>query len=197
MILAAAVVLGLFASFLRHRGRTIQQIAAIPVQSAWLALLALGLQLPLLRTPGGPVSGIRLQQAVFLLSHVLLLAFVWRNRRLAGILIVGAGLICNLLVIAANDGFMPITPETLVNINPGSTEAQWPVGIHYGYSKDVIRDREDTRFWILSDILVARSPFFRPTAFSTGDLVIAAGVAVLLQGPTARRELGSHDPASA
>lgn len=196
MILAAAVVLGLIASSLRHRSRTLQQIAAIRVQSAWLVLLAVGMQLPLLRTPGGPVSGIRVQQAIFLASHLPLLAFVWRNRRLLGILIVGAGVICNLVVIAANDGFMPISPDTLVEINPNSAEAQWSEGIHYGYSKDVIRDREDTRLWLLSDILVGRLPFSRPTAFSAGDLLIAAGIVLLLQSPLTRRESGVRRPSA-
>ena len=126
MILALAVVVGLAASLVHHGGRAFRRIAAIPLRSAWLALLAFALQWPLLQAPAGPVQRIGMQQVLFLLSHLLLLGFVWRNRRLPGIQIVGLGVMCNLLVIAANGGFMPITPETLVQINPGSTLAQWP-----------------------------------------------------------------------
>jgi hypothetical protein len=188
MILALAVLLGLLASLVRHRGRALQRIAAIPLHWAWLALLAMALQIPLLRSAAGPAEDFRLQQALFLASHVLLLAFSWRNRRLVGILIIGAGILCNLLVISGNGGFMPIEPETLVRINPGSTVAQWPEYVHYSYSKDVILARENTRLWALSDTLVLPPPSPWPTAFSAGDLVIAAGIIVLLQGSAARRE---------
>jgi hypothetical protein len=182
MILALAVVLGLAASLARHRGRTFDRIAAIPLRSAWLALLAVGLQLPLLRAPMVPTGSIGLQMALFVTSLVLLLAFVWRNRRLVGVLILGVGVICNLVVIVANGGFMPITPETLVEINPGSNVEQWPEGVHYGNSKDVIRMREDTKLRVLSDVLVSPPPLPGTVAFSVGDLLIAAGIVVLLQG---------------
>jgi hypothetical protein len=183
MILALAVVLGLIASLIRHRDRTASQIASIHLRSAWLALVALALQIPLLRAAGGPAEQARTQQVLFLLSHLLLLAFVWRNRRLVGIQIVGLGVVCNLLVILANGGFMPISPDTLVRINPGSTPDQWPAGYHYGHSKDRIVLRDNTRFWALSDILVLPPPFPWPAAFSLGDLLIAVGIGVLLQGP--------------
>lgn len=185
MILALAVVLGLIASLIRHRGQTASQIASIPLRSAWLALVALALQIPLLRAPFGPAEQVRIQQVLFLLSHLLLIAFVWRNRRLAGIQIVGLGVICNLLVVLVNGGFMPISPDTLVRINPGSTLDQWTAGFHYGGSKDIIALHENTNLWLLSDILVLPPPFPWPTAFSLGDLFIAIGIVVLLQGPGA------------
>jgi len=195
MILALAVVVGLAASLVRHRGGTFHRIAAIPLHSAWLALLAFVLQWPLLQAPAGPVQRIGVQQALFLLSHLMLLSFVWRNRQLPGIQIVGLGVMCNLLVIAANGGLMPITPETLVQINPGSTLAQWPIGAHYGYSKDIILLREDVRLWALSDILVIPPPFPRFAAFSLGDLLIAVGIVVLLQGSgIAKPDAAGTDP---
>jgi hypothetical protein len=182
MILALAVVVGLIVALARHRQDAFSRIAAIPLRSAWLVIVAVALQLPLLRAPQGPAAGLGLQKGLFLASHLLLLVFVWRNRRLAGVLIVGLGVTCNLVVIAANGGFMPITPETCVKINPGSTMEQWPEGVHYRFSKDLILAQEDTRFWALSDRLVLPPPFPQPTAFSAGDLLIAAGIVVLMQG---------------
>jgi hypothetical protein len=182
MILSLAVILGLIASAIRHRSATASQLASIPLHAPWLALIALGLQIPLLRAPSGPTQQVVAAQAFFLLSHLLLLTFVWLNRRLVGIQFVGLGVLCNLAVILTNGGFMPITPETLVRINPGSTLDQWTVGFHYGYSKDVILLAQDTFLWVLSDMLVLPPPFPWPTAFSIGDLLIAAGIIVLLQG---------------
>lgn len=183
MILAGAVVLGLIASLVRHRGHTASQIAAISLRSTWLVLLALALQIPLLRAAGGSTEELGVEQALFLSSHLLLLAFVWRNRRLTAIQIFGLGVLCNLVVILANGGFMPITPETLVRINRGSSLGQWPIGLHYHFSKDIILSRKETRLWALSDILVVPPPFPWPTAFSLGDLLIAVGIVVLMQGP--------------
>jgi len=183
MILALAVVLGLVICLVRYRRQAGDQIAAISLHWAPLALLATILQVPLLRAPAGPIQELRIEQTLFLLSYVVLLALVWRNRRQVSILILGLGVLCNLAVIAANRGFMPISPETLVKINPGSTLEQWSSGIHYGFSKDIILPQVQTRLWILSDVLVLPPPFPWPTAFSLGDLLIAAGVLVLLQGP--------------
>jgi hypothetical protein len=196
MILATAVVLGLLVSIVRHGKEAFRRVARIPLRSSWLALVAVALQLPLLRAPPGPTQDIGIQRALFLASFLLLLAFVWRNRRIPSILIVGLGVICNLLAVTLNGGFMPITPETLVEINPGSTVAQWRVGSHYGHSKDVIMIEQATKLWALSDILVVPPPFPRPTAFSVGDLIIAAGIVVLMQGaPVRAGEPNDSDPA--
>jgi hypothetical protein len=186
MILALAVVLGLAVSLVRYRRKALDQIAAISLRWAPLALLAVALQVPLLRAPAGAVQELRVEQALFFLSYAVLLALVWRNRRQVSILILGLGVLCNLAVIATNHGFMPISPETLVKINPGSTLEQWSSGIHYGHSKDIILPQVQTRLWILSDVLVLPPPFPWPTAFSLGDLFIAVAVLLLLQGPGKR-----------
>jgi Family of unknown function (DUF5317) len=190
MILALAVVVGLVVSLIRYRGSALQRIAAISLRGAWLVPLAFAMQLPLLRAPAGPRQHIDVQQVLFWVSYLLLLAFVALNWRSTAVKIVGLGLLFNLLVIASNGGLMPITPETLVQINPGSSLAQWTAGAHYGYSKDVILARQSTFLWSLSDILVLPPPFPWPTAFSLGDLIIATGIISLLQGsPSSLRVL--------
>jgi hypothetical protein len=182
MILALAVAVGLVVGLARYRDRAFSRIAALPLRSLWLALLAVSLQLPLLRAPAGSVQSVSVQQALFLLSHLMLLIFVSHNWRLTGVQVLGLGVICNLLVIALNGSFMPITPQTLARINPGSLPSQWLVGFHHGYSKDIILLREQTRLEMLSDMWVIPPPFPWPTAFSLGDVFIAIGIVVLLQG---------------
>jgi len=183
MILSLAVILGLIASAIRHRSETASQIASISLRSPWLVLLALALQVPLLRAPFGPTLEVTGAQVAFLFSHLLLLTFVWLNWRVLGIQIIGIGVLLNLLAILSNGGFMPITPQTLVRINLGSALDQWTLGFHYGRSKDIILLQHDTTLWVLSDILVLPPPFPWPTAFSLGDLLIATGIIVTLQGP--------------
>ncbi|MGD8626349.1 MAG: DUF5317 domain-containing protein [Anaerolineae bacterium] len=185
MILSLAVALGLIASLARHRSRTVEQIAAISLRSAWLALLALVLQWPLLQTLSVPPEQLRLEQMLFLVSQLFLLAFVWRNRRLTGMWLVGLGILSNMAVIVANGGWMPIMPETLLRVNPDSILANWPRGWHYEFSKDLILLRQDTVLWMLSDILVLPPPFPWTAAFSPGDLIFAGGIVWLLQGPGA------------
>jgi len=180
MILVWAVVLGVVGALVRYRRQAFSRIAAIPLHSAWLVLLAVALQIPILRSPSGPPEELVLQQGLFLASHLLLLVFVWLNRHIFGIVIVGIGVILNLAAILFNTGYMPITPQTLVRINPGSSIEDWQEGHHYGYSKDIIRNQDDTQLWALSDILILPPPFPQPTAFSMGDLVIAAGIIILL-----------------
>lgn len=185
MILTLAVVLGLGLCLVRHGPGVLSRITGLPLRAAWLAPVALALQIPLLRAPFCPVAEVTLPQVLFLLSHLLLLAFVCRNRRITGVRLVGVGVLCNLLVILANGGFMPITPETLVRINPGASLEQCTIGYHYGFSKDVILVQENTRLWFLSDALVLPAPFPWPTAFSLGDLILGAGIVWLLQGSRA------------
>jgi hypothetical protein len=183
MILAVAVVLGLIVSLVRYKTQAIDRIAALPLRSAWLALLALVMQYPLLLAPFSETQQVVLHQLLFLLSHLLLLTFIWRNRWMAGIQIIGLGVVWNLAAILANGGFMPVSPDALVQINPGSSLEQWPAGLHYGFSKGIILARQETNLWLLSDILVLPPPFPWPTAFSLGDLLLALGIGVLLQGP--------------
>jgi len=180
--MALAVIVGLALSLVSHGLGAFSRTPSLPLRAVWLAPLALVLQLPLLRTPFRPAEEVVVPQALFLLSHLILLAFVWLNRRLAGIWLVGLGIVCNLVVILANGGLMPITPETLVLINPGARLEQCTIGYHYGFSKDVILSRADTSLWLLSDALVLPAPFPWPTAFSLGDLLLGAGIVWLLQG---------------
>jgi hypothetical protein len=125
---------------------------------------------------------VAVQRVLFLLSHLLLLAFVWRNRRLPGVVVAGLGIAINLIVIIANGGFMPISPETLAWLSPGIDPHLLPIGSHLGNSKDIILTPGQTRLWALSDVLALPPPFPWPAAFSLGDLVIAAGIVLLLQG---------------
>ncbi len=108
-------------------------------------------------------------------SMILWLAFALANRRLPGFWMLGLGLAANLLVIAANGGFMPISPETLQVLAPETTPEHWMIGQRLGYSKDIVLLASQTRLAWLSDCLLLPSWFPYQVAFSIGDVFIALG----------------------
>lgn len=176
LVLALAVLVGLL------RGGAIQRLGGLPLRQGGWALAALLIQALFVYIPWFSAS----QQAkgavigVMLFSYLLLFVFVWLNRRMLGVLVIGMGLLLNLTVILANGGYMPTSPEALQR---GGYISSSPIvsGTRLAKSKDIILSREETRLWFLSDTLVIPPPFPWPTVFSVGDVVIAAGTFLLVQ----------------
>ena len=175
MILLVALVAGLLAglAWAHWRGHPYQ---APELQHLWLVFAAflpqfIVIYLPTAREnfPEWLVAGCLLS------SQILLIGFAWLNRRIPGIPILICGAALNLLVMASNSGFMPISPQTasrfvsekiLLDIQPGS---------RFGV-KDILLHPQDTRFEWLADRFLppAWSPY--QAAFSLGDVFIAIGV---------------------
>lgn len=117
-----------------------------------------------------------------LTSQVLLLGFAWINRHSLGMTILIIGVLLNLVVMASNGGFMPISPQTashlisqeiLVDIEPGSR-----IG-----PKDILLHLQDTRFEWLADRFLTPSWSPYRVAFSVGDVFLALGVFWFLAKP--------------
>lgn len=170
LLLLATLVLAWMSG--RRRATTPHEV---PIRALWLAPIALALQVPLWRAWGGAAW----RGGLFLLSYGLLLLFCVLNRHLWAMRLLGIGFLLNFLVVAANGGFMPISPETLARIHPGTTPADWPTGLLRAGSKDMVLPADQTRLRFLSDTLVLPPPFPLPTAFSVGDLFIYAGFTLL------------------
>ena len=118
--------------------------------------------------------------AVLVISQLVLLGFVWSNRDLIGIRILGLGLILNLVVILLNGGLMPLAPETAQAIFPETPLSAWQIGSRPGRSKNIILQFEDTRLAWLSDTILLPEWFPWTRALSPGDVLIALGVFWLL-----------------
>ena len=182
MILLSAVVSGLLAGWCwaRWHGRSYQ---APVFRHAWLILVGFVPQLFIAYLPATHELAPRWMAAASLLaSMVVFLAFVWLNHRLPGMPVLLAGLMLNLIVIAANGGWMPISPETASRVIGDDIGRYVQVGGRFG-QKDILLQAQDMHLGFLADrfLLPAWSPY--QVAFSPGDILIAAGAFWLLAKP--------------
>ena len=184
MILLMAVVSGLAAGAARawRGGRELSSpclclIWLVPVASLrvpqWLALYW-----PTTRQQ----ATVTLALAALVSSQSLLLMFTWVNRRHTGFWALSAGLALNLLIIALNGGWMPISPETVAQLASGTSPVAWHIGERLGTTKDIVLPVATMRLWWLSDrfALSVPPPFHWRVAFSPGDVLIGSGAFGLL-----------------
>jgi hypothetical protein len=180
MILAAAVVIGLAAGFARA---WIGKRSYKPV-SLRLPGLVLFAFLPQWVVFYQSRTGVRLPDewapVTLVSSLVVLLVFAWLNRKQPGFWMLGTGLLLNFFVIVSNGGWMPISPETVRNLNPEAPDSSWQIGMRLGSGKDIVLPVTETRLWFLSDRFLFPEWMPYRVAFSLGDVFIALGVFWLL-----------------
>jgi len=163
-------------------GGRVSNLASVNVKWGWLAPLAFLMQAYLIFFPATRADGLlSARSSLLTASHILLLAVIWRNRHLGGVKLIGLGLLLNFLVMVVNGGFMPITPETLVQIGYDGNVSQLETGYIVGRTKNVVVEPGEATLWFLSDIMVMPRPFPIPTALSVGDLLIVMGVFFFLR----------------
>jgi hypothetical protein len=177
MILFQVLIVAIFVGTIRG-GRPALR-GPLPCRWPALPLVCLAAQTLAMRLGNARSDGFDLPAGILLLANLALLFMVWTNRRVPGMLLLGLGLLLNLVVMLANGGYMPIAPETLGRIGAHDLAAA-PVGTRMLGYKDLVLPREQTQLGVLSDILVLPWPF-APNAFSVGDVLIAVGLFVLVQ----------------
>jgi hypothetical protein len=119
------------------------------------------------------------KRVLFVLSYLLLVVFILKNLRHPGMVVIGIGLLLNLLPIISNGGLMPVTAEHIAEIGQTHSIEGKQSGDAIPYTKNLLKAEEDTYFYELSDRIVWDNPFFF-RVFSIGDIVIVAGLAILL-----------------
>ena len=139
--------------------------------------MALAAQLVVIYADFGDAAVVR--RFIFPSTYVLLLAFVILNRRRIGFLVIGAGMLLNFLAIVSNGGLMPVTPANAEKAGMGYKIEGVELGEAIPRSKNVLLEDSDTHLRWLSDRFtwISDSPL---AVFSVGDIVIAAGLTVVL-----------------
>lgn len=165
MLILYGLVAGLLVGL--ASGGRISRLAALDLRWAPLAILGGLVQAILFSGLFQPPADVG--PSVYVASTLLVLAFLIRNIRLAGIPVVVAGALVNVAAILANGGYMPTTQAALAVA--GRSEDG-------GYSNSVVAGSPALE--PITDVfaLPAGVPF--ANVFSIGDALIALGAALVI-----------------
>jgi hypothetical protein len=187
LILLSALVLGLLVGLGWSRWRN-QPYQAPALQYIWLVLVAF---LPQLIVAYLPATHYLLPDwlaaSSLSASLIVFLVFVWFNRRLPGMSILIFGLGLNLIVILANRGWMPISPQTANHLIGRDVLQSFSLGGRFG-QKDILLLPQNMNFEYLADRFLLPDWFPYKVAFSLGDILIALGAFWLLAKPADQTE---------
>jgi Family of unknown function (DUF5317) len=163
------------------QGGSLERLAATKFRAVPLLLLGLAVQILFgFWSPSWMTDAVGL--AVLIVSNVFVLSWLIVNRSLPGLLIAAVGLLMNLAVISAN-GAMPVSRDAVRAAGGDELEIS-----EEGLKHEVLDD--DTRLGFLGDIIPLRGLGI----WSAGDLVLAAGLALLAYRQT---RWGESEPGAA
>ncbi|MEO6858339.1 MAG: DUF5317 domain-containing protein [Solirubrobacteraceae bacterium] len=159
------------------RGGRLSRLGQIDLRYGWVALVALGLQLLIISVaPGGSKAA---HAGIYLGSYALAAVFLWGNRGLTGMRLLAAGALSNALVIVVNGGVMP-----------AAAAAQRLAGLKTGSGFQNSAHLAHPHLLWLGDVIPVPGPWPLGNVLSIGDLVIFAGLWVLLHAACGGREPG-------
>jgi hypothetical protein len=125
-------------------------------------------------------TGGTLRRTLFFVTTIALAAMALHFRRYLGAWLVSAGIIMNLIPMAAHGGAMPIDFAIIERSGafPEVTEAD--IGRQTEHGKDVVLRREDIRFYPLSDRFTVDLPLYGTNIYSAGDFVLFTGLGLVV-----------------
>jgi hypothetical protein len=146
-------------------GASLGRLADLRLRALWLAPLALALQVVIVNIV--PQGNHTVHVAVHVTTYVLLIAFLWINRAIAGTRTIALGTLSNTVAILSNSGVMPAarTAQRLAGLVEGA-------GFHNSAAV-----AHPHLLW-LGDIIPVPGPL--PNVLSVGDVIIFTGMLILL-----------------
>lgn len=109
---------------------------------------------------------------LYISSFIILLLFVFLQKMQAGMILLGLGILLNLLVITANHGMMPVDTTRM----PAAVAEELAAG---NKSPFHIPATDETWLGFLGDRIPI--PVYRNQLFSAGDLMMGMGIIVFIQ----------------
>ena len=168
MFLIAALVLAVVTTPLL--GGRLGRLADLEIRALWAVAAAIGIQFAIISV--FPDSFENLQVPLHFASYAFAALFVWMNRHIPGMLIVGLGAALNLVAITANGGVMPASPRALEIAGIVQTK---------GFVNSTAVEEPKLQF--LGDIFaIPDSVPILDNVFSIGDVIIAIGIIALVHG---------------
>jgi hypothetical protein len=157
------------------RGGSMRNFAALRLR--WIPLVVAGLVLQvLIFTPFTKTSLIPIATVpLYLLSMALLTIWVALNWRIPGMALIATGLLMNVAAIAANGGYMPVSPDSARIA--GRLDRYATTGLPL--SNNSIATEENVRLWLLTDIIPVPKEVPFANVFSIGDILLEIGIGVL------------------
>jgi hypothetical protein len=147
-------------------GGRIDRLGRLSIRWPWLIAAGMLIQLALFSSPVGAAVG-DAGPAVYLATHVAVLAAVVANVAIPGLRLVALGALSNLAAIAANGGYMPVSGDALAAMGRGA---------EVGYSNSRLVDAPV--LVPLTDVFSMPTWIPMANVFSIGDVLISAGVLV-------------------
>jgi len=149
------------------RGR-LTALADLQLRRPWLAIAGIGVQIVIISVLPSGTAGVH--AAVHMASYVLLGAFAWSNRRVPGVALIMLGGLLNFIAIAANGGVMPASRAAIASLAHTTAEGDFA-------NSQIL---EHPKLLFLGDVFATPASWPLHNVFSIGDMILIAGVAVLV-----------------
>ena len=181
MLWILAMTLGLVVGL--ASGGTLTNLAGLRFRWPWLLVGAVVVREVIVFSPLSKVDGS--QYAYVLSLAVIVLWTLWHFQRLPGVVLVSAGTLMNLVVVAANGGHMPVAPEIARTQLNGILLVRGTIGQYTLMGPNTHLNQLGD--WVSLPVL--------PAGYSPGDILIAIGVALVVVMGTHRRAESKIGPA--
>lgn len=168
IVVAVAVI------FAIARGGRLRDLESVEIKHIWI--FPLGLVFMILLNLA-KFRGWMSEEATMLAQpgiYCFIIAGLILNRHLQGTLLLAFGTALNLIVIAANGGYMPVSPVALEISGLTSKELADVMYLRHTMMDDA------TRLWFLGDIIPIPWPHFLRSVGSVGDLVVLVALPVIV-----------------
>jgi hypothetical protein len=170
MILLVFLALAFVASLIG--GGRIERLAQVHLRLPYVVFVTLGIQLLIFSTWWQEQVGRSTWFGVlYALSMLLLVVACWANRNVAGIGMLGIGVLCNAAAILLNGCHMPAPLGALQAAGLVDSQASLDAVLQANTS---LLD-SNTRLWFLCDILAMPAQVPLANVYSVGDVFIALG----------------------